>query len=74
MDRREFGNRITSYNVCYTKLLRIGLGTQLIEKAAQIAAQNGFKQLAVIAAIGTRKYYQSRGFNRGQLYMVKPLT
>ncbi len=51
----------------------IGLGTQLIEKAAQIAAQNGFKQLAVIAAIGTRKYYQSRGFNRGQLYMVKPL-
>ncbi len=52
----------------------IGLGTQLIETAEKIAAAHGFQNLAVIAAIGTRQYYQSRGFQRGRLYMVKPLT
>ncbi len=49
----------------------IGLGTQLLEEASRIARQNGFENLAVIAAVGTRKYYESRGFERGELYMVK---
>ncbi len=51
----------------------IGLGGQLIEAAAQIAAQHGFARLAVIAAIGTRKYYEKQGFIRGDLYMFKAL-
>lgn len=51
----------------------IGLGKQLLEEASQIAREKGYENLAVIAAIGTRKYYQARGFEPGELYMVKPL-
>jgi elongator complex protein 3 len=51
----------------------IGLGTTLIERAAQIAAKGGFMRLAVIAAIGTRSYYLSRGFMRGETYLVRDL-
>ncbi len=50
-----------------------GLGAQLIEKAAQIARSQGYRSLAVIAAVGTRKYYQKRGFAHGELYMVRGL-
>jgi len=28
----------------------------------------------VIAAVGTRQYYIHRGFERGELYLVKDLT
>jgi len=51
----------------------IGLGTKLLDQAAMIAAEKGFQRLAVISAIGTRKYYLERGFERGQLYLIKPL-
>ena len=51
----------------------IGLGTNLLAKAEQIARQKGFRRLAVIAAIGTRRYYASRGFSIGELYMVKDI-
>ena len=51
----------------------IGLGTNLIEEAASIARAQGFSRMAVIAAVGTRNYYQKRGFERGELYMVKDL-
>ena len=49
----------------------IGLGTSLLQEAERIAAKAGFKRLAVIAAIGTRRYYAGRGFEMGELYMVK---
>ena len=52
----------------------IGLGTQLISKAEEIAHRKGYKQLAIIAAIGTRRYYTNRGFDRGELYMTKKLS
>lgn len=48
-----------------------GLGTQLLERAEAIAQEGGFKVLAVISAIGTRGYYRERGFERGELYLVK---
>ena len=48
-----------------------GLGTRLLGQAEEIARQHGFTRLAVIAAVGTRRYYQERGFERGNLYMVK---
>ena len=48
-----------------------GLGTRLLEQAEAIAHQHGFSRLAVIAAVGTRRYYQERGFKAGELYMVK---
>jgi elongator complex protein 3 len=50
-----------------------GLGTRLIEAAERIGLSTGFKRLAVISAVGTRMYYFNRGFERGELYMVKPL-
>jgi elongator complex protein 3 len=51
----------------------IGLGTRLLDRASQIAREAGFRRLAVIAAIGTRVYYENRGFHRGDLYLVKDL-
>jgi elongator complex protein 3 len=48
-----------------------GLGTQLLEEAEKVAREHGFQRLAVIAAVGTRKYYLDRGFERGELYLVK---
>jgi elongator complex protein 3 len=50
-----------------------GLGTQLLRRAETIAQQSGFGRLAVISAVGTRRYYQERGFERGELYLVKNL-
>ena len=50
-----------------------GLGTKLLAEADRIAAAQGFKSIAVISAIGTRKYYLERGFERGDLYLIKAL-
>jgi elongator complex protein 3 len=50
-----------------------GLGTELLQHAEEIAAQKGFKTIAVISAVGTRLYYLERGFERGELYLVKTL-
>ncbi len=50
-----------------------GLGTRLIRKAERIARARGYPRLAVIAAVGTRRYYLGRGFRRGDRYLVKDL-
>jgi elongator complex protein 3 len=50
-----------------------GLGTALLEKASTLARDAGYAHLAVIAAVGTRRYYEARGFERRELYMVKTL-
>ncbi|MHB1482678.1 MAG: elongator complex protein 3, partial [Bellilinea sp.] len=52
----------------------IGLGTRLLEEAERISLQQGFGRLAVIAAVGTRRYYQARGFDHGELYLVKDIA
>ncbi len=51
----------------------VGLGTRLLQEAEKIARSNGFRRMAVISAVGTRKYYLERGFERGELYLVKDL-
>jgi len=51
----------------------IGLGTNLLQEAEKIAKQKGFNKLAVISAVGTREYYAGRGFEMGDLYMVKAI-
>jgi elongator complex protein 3 len=51
-----------------------GLGTRLLEEAESLAKVNGFKRMAVISAVGTREYYLERGFERGELYLVKDLA
>jgi elongator complex protein 3 len=52
----------------------IGLGTRLIQQAEQIALNHGYDRLAVIAAVGTRRYYLRRGFEMGESYLVKRLS
>jgi len=51
----------------------IGLGTRLIAEAERIARAKGYRRMAVIAAVGTRNYYRRRGFQDGDLYLVKDL-
>ncbi len=51
----------------------LGLGRRLIAEAQEHARAAGFNRLAVISAIGTRRYYEALGFARGQLYMIAPL-
>jgi len=48
-----------------------GLGTRLLEAAADIAKSRGFARMVVISAVGTRQYYLDRGFDRGAYYLVR---
>ena len=50
-----------------------GLGRELVKRAEEISLQNGFFSLAVISAVGTRKYYESLGFKKGMLYQFLDL-
>ena len=50
-----------------------GLGRELVKRAEEISLQNGFFSLAVISAVGTRKYYESLGFKKGVLYQFLDL-
>ena len=50
-----------------------GLGTRLLAEADRIARGKGYHRMAVIAAVGTRHYYFERGFERGDLYLVKTI-
>jgi elongator complex protein 3 len=51
----------------------IGLGTRLLEAAEERARQHGFARMAVIAAVGTRQYYEGRGYRPGERYYLKTL-
>ena len=51
-----------------------GLGTRLLEEAESVAKEDGFKRMAVISAVGTRRYYLERGFERGEFYLTKALV
>lgn len=54
----------------------LGLGTKLLEKASEIAKEQGYKKLNVISAIGTRQYYKKREFtaySKNKLYQQKQL-
>lgn len=50
-----------------------GLGKRLLAEADRIAKGKGYRRMAVIAAVGTRQYYFERGFERGELYLVKTI-
>jgi elongator complex protein 3 len=50
-----------------------GLGTRLLAEAEGLARAKGYRRIAVIAAVGTRQYYLERGFERGELYLIKNL-
>ena len=50
-----------------------GLGTALLAEAERISKEHGYSELAVISAVGTRGYYLERGYQRGELYLIKDL-
>ena len=45
-----------------------GYGKRLLAEAQQLARVHGFRDLAVISAVGTREYYRARSFRDGSLY------
>ncbi len=51
-----------------------GLGRALLARAAERARAAGFRDLAVISAVGTRPYYRRQGFADGPLYQHLPLA
>lgn len=55
------------------KSQHIGFGKKLMKEAERLAKQNGFKKIAVIAAIGTREYYKKLGYKLEGTYMIKTL-
>ena len=50
-----------------------GLGRMLIERACDIARDNGYTAINVISAIGTRGYYRKQGFTDNGLYQQRSL-
>jgi ELP3 family radical SAM enzyme/protein acetyltransferase len=52
----------------------LGFGTRLLQKAEEIALQNGYGKIAVISGVGVREYYRKRGYTDGQFFLLKNLT
>lgn len=50
-----------------------GLGKKLLVAAEKIAAEQGYAEISVISAIGTKGYYRKQGYTDGQLYQHKKL-
>jgi len=50
-----------------------GLGSLLVAEAAKRARAAGLKDLAVISAVGTRRWYRRLGFEDGPLYQHRQL-
>lgn len=50
-----------------------GLGRMLIERACDIARENGYTAINVISAIGTRGYYRKQGFTDNGLHQQRSL-
>lgn len=50
-----------------------GLGRMLIERACDIARENGYTAINVISAIGTRGYYRKQSFTDTGLYQQRSL-
>ena len=50
-----------------------GLGSKLIERACDIARNEGYSAVNVISAVGTRGYYRARGFTDNGLYQQRQL-
>ena len=50
-----------------------GLGRALVERACEIAHDEGYQAVNVISAVGTRGYYRKLGFADGKLYQRREL-
>ena len=52
----------------------MGFGKKLIKEAGRIAWDNGYSEMAIISAVGTRNYYRKFGYELKNTYMVKELS
>jgi elongator complex protein 3 len=68
-----YGTLVSIGNESEGEAQHLGLGKRLIEKSKEISKREGYSRLSVISAIGTRKYYEKRGVENGELYMSKKL-
>ena len=50
-----------------------GFGKLLIQKAEEIAKENGLKKITVISGIGARDYYSNLGYHLDNTYMIKEI-
>ena len=50
-----------------------GFGKQLVEKAEEIAKQNGYLKIAIISGTGVRGYYKKLGYQLIDTYMIKDI-
>jgi ELP3 family radical SAM enzyme/protein acetyltransferase len=50
-----------------------GFGKQLVAKAEEIAAINGYKRIAIISGTGVRGYYRKLGYELIDTYMIKAI-
>ena len=66
-----YGQVVGIGNLAKGKAQHLGLGKNLITRAGIISLESGFKDIAVISAIGTREYYRKLGFTDGKLYLHK---
>jgi elongator complex protein 3 len=64
----RFGERSPS------SVQHMGLGARLVEKAVDLASAAGYGDLAVISAVGTRRYYGRLGFVDGELYQHRRVS
>lgn len=50
-----------------------GFGKRLMEKAEEIAKENGKNKIVVISGIGVREYYRKLGYQKEGVYVIKNL-
>lgn len=51
-----------------------GLGGKLLQKAEDIAAENGYESITVIAGVGVKEYYRKFGYTDYHTYLRKTIT
>ncbi len=68
-----YGPALAIGNESQGEAQHIGLGTQLVQKAMEMAREAEYGRIAVISAIGTREYYAKHGFAVDGLYMTAVL-
>jgi len=49
------------------------IGRELLEAAGKAAAEEGYREIAVMSGIGVRPYYRRHGYERRGPYMIKEL-
>jgi N-acetylglutamate synthase-like GNAT family acetyltransferase len=51
-----------------------GLGTKLLQSAEEICKRENMNRVAIISGIGVRNYYEKRGYDLENHYMVKKIA